>query len=378
MALRVAMIAGSLTQGGAEKQLLYMARALRNAGVSVHIYCLTEGEFHEPTLRREGFEFTFVGRLAHPAARLLVLLRACRRVRPHIIQSTHFFVNLYAALLGRACHAIGVGSIRNDGRFDMQANGRWGPWLLSAPEVLLANSWAARHHAVAAGISRDRVFVLPNVIDLAEFDDVRPRTADESGSDGPTAVAVCRLVPMKRLDRFIQALALARREVPSLRGVIVGDGPERGRLEDLARATDGLAGAITFAGRSDTVPALLRRADMLVLTSDHEGFPNVVLEAMSASLPVVATPAGDVGQVVVQGQTGFVVAFDDVRAMAEHMVRLALSPELRARLGRAGRARVEGHYTPDALGDRMLELYRSMAEVRRDDRARAALTVLRA
>jgi glycosyltransferase involved in cell wall biosynthesis len=215
--------------------------------------------------------------------------------------------------------------------------------------------------------------VLPNVIDLCEFDRERHSLEAPARDEEPTAIAVCRLVPMKRLDRFVHALARARQDVPSLKGIIVGDGPERAPLQALAKSIDGLNGSLRFVGRSDEVPTLMRRAHMLVLSSDHEGFPNVVLEAMSAALPVVATPAGDVTRVVTDGETGYVVPFGDIDAMAARMVRLATSPALRKRLGQAGRARVEQSYSFGPLGERLLAIYRSMAETQHHSRA---LTVL--
>jgi glycosyltransferase involved in cell wall biosynthesis len=371
--LRVAFVAGSLTQGGAEKQFLYMARALRDSGAEVDVYSLTRGEYYEAALIAEGIRPIWVGRWGPPPARLAALAPAILKRRPHIVQSTHFFGNLYAAMLGRLSGALGIGSIRNDAYFDMGANGRWGPWLLRMPQVLLANSWAAQHNAETMGVRADRIHVLPNVIDLGEFDrSGEDATSLPPRSEAPTAIAVCRLVAMKRLDRFIAALALARQDVPALRGLIVGDGPERGLLERLA-ADAGLNGGCTFVGRSDRVPRLLRQADMLVLSSEHEGFPNVVLEAMAARLPVVATPAGDVRRVVADGETGYVVPSDDVGAMAARMVRLATSPTLRHELGNAGRARVEQSYSFSALGGRLRSIYCSMASDRRDVRALAVL-----
>ena len=374
--VRVAMVAGSLTQGGAEKQLVYMAQALRAIGADVRIYSLTRGEFYEAALRDDGFAPIWVGRHRHPIARVLVMARAFRHYQPHIVQSTHFFANLYAALAGRLAGALPIGSIRNDGAFDIDANGRWGPWLLRVPPLLIANSAAAQRHAESIGTPRDKIHLVANVINLAEFDQRRD-TEETSRADTtePLAIAVCRLVAMKRLDRFIRAFAIARRQVPELRGLIVGDGPERASLEALAQSLNGGNARLTFAGRSDHVPGLLRRAQMLVHTSDHEGFPNAVLEAMSARLPVVATPAGDVNRVVVHGETGYVVPFDDVEAIAARMVELATSTTLRERMGAAGRARVEQSYSFGSLGERLLSTYRSMAESRGDYRA---LTVLRA
>ena len=110
------------------------------------------------------------------------------------------------------------------------------------------------------------------------------------------------------------------------------------------------------------MPALLGMADMLVLSSDYEGCPNVVLEAMAAHRPVVTTPAGDAGLVVEDGISGYVVPFDDVQAMASAMVRLAESPELGRKFGEAGRRRVEEDYSFDGLAGRLISAYEAIAE----------------
>jgi hypothetical protein len=100
--LRVALIAGTLGQGGAEKQLVYMARALPRAGVSVTVRCLASGEHHERELLERGFDVRPVAPGGSRAARLAALVRGLARERPHVVQGAHTYVNLYAALAGGA------------------------------------------------------------------------------------------------------------------------------------------------------------------------------------------------------------------------------------------------------------------------------------
>jgi glycosyltransferase involved in cell wall biosynthesis len=373
---RVALIAGGLALGGAEKQLVYMARALVDRGVALRCYSLTRGDAYEEAIRRAGAEPIWIGRRRTPAARLARLAYELARFRPHVVQAGHFFVNLYAALGASACGAVSVGALRNDAVFEMGEHGRWGPWLLRLPTVLVANSAAGCRNARTCGRTRDGVLLLPNVIDLSEFDAVRTGLDLRAESAGATlALAVGRLVAAKRFDRFLEALARARRDRPELQGVIVGDGPERGALEALA-AQIGLAGAgVRFLGARRDVPALLRQADMLVLCSDHEGFPNVLLEAMAARLPVITTPAGDARAVVLPGVTAYVVEPHDVEMLSVRMCELAAAPARRRAMGRAGRRRVESVFRPDLLADRLLEVYRT-AEERRGRRTSAGLRLL--
>jgi glycosyltransferase involved in cell wall biosynthesis len=360
--MRVAFVAGTLGQGGAEKQLVYMARALREAGVDVRVYCLTSGEYHEAALREAGIPVVWVGQRASFGRRLYTLTRELYRFRPHIVQSAHFYTNLYAGLSARLARSISIGAIRSDGLLEMRAWGRMGRLLLRAPHALIANSLAGRRNVERLGVPPGKLNVLPNVIDLARFDCLSAEEAAASPArDRIAVITVGRMIREKRFDRFIEALSLARREESMLEGVLVGDGPERASIERFAEAQGLLPDGLTLLGQRDDVPALLRQAQIMALTSDQEGFPNVLLEAMAARLPVIATPAGDAGIVVEDGVTGCVVDFEDVRGMAERMVCLAQSASLRRQLGEAGRRRVERDYSFTSLAPRLMNLYKEVA-----------------
>ncbi len=371
--LRVALIAGTLVQDGAEKQLVYMARALRAADVDVRIYCLTRGEFYERVLTALGMQPHWVGRFGNRFLRLLAVTAAMRRFRPHIVQAAHFFTNLYTTGSARLCNAVAIGCSRCDVFCEVADCQRWGAWSLHLPPALLVNSEAAKRNAASLQVNPAIVHVLANVIDVVDFDTHTELEAASGMDPHPVAIAIGRLAVQKRFDLFLAALAQARRAVPNLKGALVGDGPERPALEQSAAALGLLPDHLAFLGRRRDVPALLRRADMLVLSSGYEGFPNVVLEAMAARLPVITTPAGDSPMVVEDGITGYVVPFDGVRRMAECMVRLAESSNLRRQLGEAGRKRVELHYAPDGLAVRLLSIYENVARQQANHRVRSIL-----
>lgn len=373
--LRVALLAGTLGPGGAEKQLVYMARALAEAGVSVRVYCLTAGERYEQELCRRGLRPICVGGVGHPVLRLGALLRRLGGFRPHVVQSAHFFTNLYVAVAGRLLGCLALGAIRSDVDHEMQGNRFWGPWLLRCPTALITNSAAAFRNAQRRGVPPSALNVLENVIDLEEFDEEFDRQvfaadaapsigrAAERGCAGPVAAIVGRLVPAKRVDRFLTAVSIAQQALPELQGLVVGDGNQRAALEQLARTLPLRPGSIQFAGHCPQTAPWLRQAHMLVVSSDHEGFPNVVLEGMAARVPVITTPAGDAPVVVQDGVTGFVVPFDDVRAMAQRMVQLACAPALAREMGAAGRQIVEQRYGINGLAGRLLAIYRRHAEM---------------
>lgn len=383
--LRVAFIAGSLGQGGAEKQLLYLARELVKADVEVKVFSLTIGEHFESLFERAGAPVEWAGRYRLPL-RIADVSAMVRRFRPHIVQAGHFFTNLYAAAAARVCGGAEIGAIRNDTRFDMAECGHWGRALLRMPRTLIANSREAARNAQAAGADGSRVHVLTNVIDLPEFDRAarQPLRADGAahaqaqayahsydhaqGSGRayahvePIVISVSRLVDAKRLDRLLRAIARTRQAGVRLRGVIVGDGPARTGLESLARELGLMPDGVVFTGARTDVPRLLAGADMLALTSQHEGFPNVVMEAMAARLPVISTPAGDAASLVQDERTGYIVAFDDEDQLTARLTTLARSPSQRLAFGAAGRTLIEERYRVDTLVRRALRIYHHAAE----------------
>jgi glycosyltransferase involved in cell wall biosynthesis len=375
--LRIAFIAGTLGQGGAEKQLVYMIQALLQAGVNVHVYSLTRGEYYEPALLALGVQSHWIGRYSSPIARLIALIVSLWNFKPHVLQSAHFYTNLYVKMAAPIYGAVGIGSIRNDTNYEMKSNPFWGKLLLTKVDSLIANSHLALHNAAKLGVVREKVNYLPNAIDLSDFD----RQVDQLEStylgcaSRIVVVSVGRLVFAKRFDRFITALSVACKKAPELLGIIIGDGPERASLQAFMKQNGLSDENLIFLGQRDNVPAILRQADIFILTSDHEGFPNVLLEAMASSLPVITTPSGDSGYVVQDALTGFVVPFDDIDGLVTYMLRLAKSAQLRHKLGQAGRERVEQIYGTDRLAENLLSIYGQIAIQRHSRRLIKALSI---
>lgn len=357
--LRIALVAGTLAKGGAEKQLVYIATALKQSRHEVRVYCPTKDEFYQQALQQAGCACVWYGQHQNPLGRLSTLSRLLHKFQPHVVQATHFYTNLYVALYAKmARKTLAFGCLRNDAVSEVNANGRWGKWLIKSPPALIANSESAKSNSALFGIQPQHVHVLPNVIDLSGFDAQRENSVTEDFGTTPTVITVCRLVGAKRLDRFIAALELVNR-TRKVSGIIIGDGRRRDELKALARQ-HGLQGdTLQFMGWRDDVPSLLGQADCYVSCSDHEGFPNALLEAMSASVPAVGTPAGDVARVIEDGVTGFVVPFDDTEALAGRMLQLVDDADLRASMGAAARHRVATHYSPETLSDRLMSIYRA-------------------
>jgi glycosyltransferase involved in cell wall biosynthesis len=195
----------------------------------------------------------------------------------------------------------------------------------------------------------ERTVVIENAVDPTPF-----RRATRDG--GPLQiVSVGRLKAPKDFVTLVRAVAL----VEGVHLTVVGDGPDRPILERAVQ-TAGIGGRVDFAGESHDLPAVFESADVFVLSSRSEGMPVSVLEAMSASLPVVATGVGGVPEIVTDGVTGLVVPPGDPTALAFALGRLSSDAELRRRLGEHGRLRVEREFSLERFWDRHVTLYRSL------------------
>ena len=176
---------------------------------------------------------------------------------------------------------------------------------------------------------------------------------------------VGRLDPVKDQGTLVRAFAALCASHPEqaerLRLVIVGDGSTRAGLEQLARE-EGLAGRTWFAGARDDVPELMRALDVFVLPSLAEGISNTIMEAMATGLPVVATDVGGNAELVVEGQTGYLVPRDDPRAMATALARYLQQAEQLQRHGEASRARAESTFSLPVMVNRYREVYRQAIE----------------
>jgi colanic acid/amylovoran biosynthesis glycosyltransferase len=189
-------------------------------------------------------------------------------------------------------------------------------------------------------------------------------------------LTVARLIPLKGHALLLEAIAALREQGVALQAVFVGDGPERARLEALARSLGLDDEAVEFAGAfaHDELPSHYQRADIACLPTLAEGLPVVLMEAMAAGLPVVSTHVMGIPELVKDGVTGLLVAPGRVDELADSLARLAAEPALRARMGDAGRARVVGEFGLDAAAARLTELFEATVLVKTRGRPAPAPT----
>jgi glycosyltransferase involved in cell wall biosynthesis len=217
----------------------------------------------------------------------------------------------------------------------------------------------------ALGVPRTRCHVVPNGIEVARFAAVTPAP---SPGGARRLLCVARLAEQKGLDVLLRALPAVRAATGAVALTLLGDGPDRSRLQVLA-ADLGLAEVASFRGVVQDVRPFLAAAHAFVLPSRYEGIPLAILEAMAAGLPVVATAVEGNADLIRNGVDGLLVPRDDPAALAEALVRVLQDAELARRLGAEARRRAAAHYTVEAMVERTLRIYR---EVLAAPRAREA------
>ncbi len=364
----LALCITELEVGGAERCLVELATRLDRAKFAPAVYSLRPrptGDQAALVLRLEeaGVPVHFLNgrtRLAAPVV-LWKLTRLLRAQNPHIVQTFLFHANLLgtlaARLAGVRCVVTGI-RVAERGRI---WHLRWAKWMdrLVTRHVCVSQS-VADYSSVAGGLGAARLVVIPNGVDLERFRDMRP-CPHESLGVGPNRrliVFVGRLDAQKGPNLLIELAPQFLSRLPDHDLVLVGRGPLRESLE--ARSRQLAAGdRIHFTGWRADVPEILAAADLVVLPSQWEGMPNVLLEAMAAGKPVVATNvegmlealgAENSGQLVQRGSQG----------ISESIVTISSQAEVQSRLGGENRSIVEKNFTLQAVVALYARLYEAL------------------
>jgi glycosyltransferase involved in cell wall biosynthesis len=365
--MRVLFLARTLKMGGAERQLVALARGLRRSGHDIALAVFYAGGEFEEELRLDGIQVHDLAKRGRwdSVGFLVRLCRLVRRERPDIVHSYLDSPNLVAAAVKRIFPSLkvvwGIRSAMND--FGAQG------WLsassarlerLASPFIdgIITNSEAGRRRLLDAGFDCRHLAVIPNGIDCDRFrpDALgRERLREDWGvpAHDPVVGMVARLDPVKNHGNFLHAAAMASATRADIRFVCLGGGPSD-YLRNLQQLADrlGLTSRLTWLGERRVTQSDYSALDVAVLSSDDgEGFPNVLAEAMACGRPVVATDSGDARSIV--GDTGIIVPPRDPGALARGI--LALLERVRTstqELSLAARRRIEAQYSLDALVSR--------------------------
>ena len=294
------------------------------------------------------------------------LYRLFRRERPDIVH-THSWGTVCEGLL--AARLAGVPAVIHGEHGTLQTRAhqvraqRWA-WR-RVGRLLSVSSRLADRMAHEVGISRDRVTVIRNGVDLSRFAPASRANARRTLGLPQTAVvlgAVGRLVEVKDHPLLLEAMAPLASEGLRCTVVIAGDGPLRPLLERRIQEL-GLADTVRLLGHRPDIQNVFSALDVFVLPSRSEGMSNTILEAMASSLPVVATDVGGADEMVLNGETGVLVPPRNPAALTAALRDLAADTNRREAMGRAGRLRIERQFSLETMVNEYQQMYLSMVPV---------------
>lgn len=366
--MRILHVITTINRGGAENHLadLVCGQLDREAEVSV-AYLKGDGYWTE-RLVSAGCSVVPLGLRRYGEIRPIFKLgKLLREFQPDIVHAHMPPAELYSRLAMMAFDFSGsfVISKHNDERFSPGWGQRFvGRWVLSRAKRVIAISGAV-HRYVEANLrpQPDQVTTVHYGIDPAPYRAISPGIVSGVRAfwnvpDGAQVIGtVARFVPQKALHVLLEAYANYRASaVRDSRLVLVGRGPLEGDLKQLA-VTLGIENSVVWAGFREDIQAVMCAFDCFALTSKYEGFGLVLLEAMAAGRPVVATSVSAIPEVVVNGVTGILCPAGDVESIAEAFSRLA-EPVLQTALGEAGAFHVEKSFSINSMVGKTLEIYR--------------------
>lgn len=373
----VQMIDG-LGRGGAEALLTAYASEIERQGFDVRVVVLQnrDGNPEADRLRANGIsvELLPLDKLRR-IDQIRAALRRLRRMKPDIIHA-HLEASTLLAGIARIVLRVPVVStlhtLEYPERLDRASARLWvrNRVLANIYDRVICLSSAIEANARGHGLSRAPLISISNGIDIARFDRdvghapevIRAGLGIPDGSRLVISVAVLR--QPKGIDRLIRAVARVRETVPDLHLLIVGDGEEKSRLETLAHDL-GVSDSVTFSGFRNDVPDLLRAADLFALPTLWDALPTVLIEAMAAHLPIVASDVGGIPDMVRSETEGLLVPVDDVDALADAISRIMGDDGLRARMASAARQRAEAEFSlPTQIG-KLTALYRQLIKGQR-------------
>lgn len=356
----ILILLDALHQQGAETVAVRIATGLQRSDTFRPVVCATrKGGPLEARLERNRIPYLVLGRKRavelhrfRPLQRFLAEEEVCL-VHAHKIGS-----NFWASLLG------GVSKIPVIAHVHGQAESARNTWVdrfvaRSARKIIAVSEFERDRMTRREGIDPEKIAIIYNGVTSTDFvGDKDESLAGDLGLDlgAPLVGIVAALRPEKNHELFLRSAARVLRTRPDANFLVIGDGPRRPVLEEMARKL-GIETRLRFLGAVGEIPRYLSILDVGVLTSKREGLPMALLELQAAGIPVVATHVGGIPEVITDGENGYLVDPGDERGLAHRIEELLERRDRSRAMGRSGQQRVEMQFSETLMIQRVEDLY---------------------
>lgn len=359
--LRVCHVSLTLKTGGLERLLADIARHSDGERCQPEFLALSEVGRFADVIRETGCAVHTL-RPAGRIGQLRQMVRLFSSGHFDVVHTHNTYPHIHGSIAARLARVPIVVNTRHGQRaghgWKSRTQFRWASHLVD--RVIAVSDDAAALCVQADGLAKKKVCRIWNGIDIDDFQFCGP-------AQTPTAISVARLSAEKDFPTLLRAMSLAVQQIPDLQLILVGDGPERNKLEQLVQELR-LDHHVRLLGERTDVPLLLAQAGFFVTSSLTEGISLTLLEAMAVGLPVIATAVGGNSEIVDPPHTGRLVSAGDPAGLAAAMVDLCRQPQQWSGMGRAGRDRVEEHFEVRRMVTDYEQLYRDLLSARTSHR----------
>ena len=370
-AIKVAFVIDYLDVGGTEQQLLTLLQGMNFEQFKPYVITLKSGgrvadqiqELDIPVLSIFP-PSRFFPKVVNRSLQTLALALFLRIQHIQVIQNYLFTANIFGTIAAKMARVPVIcaserGVTNTDGE-DLESKRqifrKLAPWI----DVVFGNSKMVVEYLVnTVQIPHEKVRCIHNGIAWRKYQQASPyNLREELQIDESVKIIaiIARLIPRKNHLLLFRAAQLIREDYPNFRVVIIGDGTHRKTLQ-LQAEEMGLDPIIYFMGDRSNIAEILKSVDIVVQSSNSEGLPNVIMEAMSASKPVVATDAGGTGELVIHRETGFLIPCGDYKVMAARITSLLLNPTRMRHMGRCGKKHIQTYFSREHLVTTTQQLY---------------------
>jgi glycosyltransferase involved in cell wall biosynthesis len=368
---RVLHIISSGGMYGAEAVILNLSRTL-NAGSHRSILGVFSN-LSQPNLQlyeiatRQGIEAHLIPCHGQIDRTVLAAIRALALQTDATVIHAHGYkadIYVYLAMRGTRTPIVSTCHTWYDNDVMVRLYGALDRLVLRSFSGVVAVSSEVRQRLLDAGVREERIRLIRNGIDLRPFAASHSDPSPHLPTNLPLTVGlVGRLSHEKGVDLFFRAAKGVLAELPLTQFVVVGDGPDRAKLEALIQEL-GIAKNASLLGRNEDMPSFYASLDLLVSSSRQEGLPMALLEGMASGLPLIATGVGAVPTVVQDSRTGILIPAEDIERLSAAILTLLRDPALRSSYGAAARNLIEQEYSAERMTAEYLQLYYDAAQSR--------------
>jgi glycosyltransferase involved in cell wall biosynthesis len=350
--MKIVYIAGTLNSGGAERELINQIKALNKLQHKVFVITLGRNDQLENEIVTIIPKLYHLGDNQNRIIRAIKIINTLNYIKPDIVHSQHFYTNLYALLSTYLLNIKSIGSIQSNLINELNSNGIFGIPSFKYMNYITANSQLAITNLVKYGYPTKKVYYLPNGIDTSSFLIKKNKQTNKK----VIIVSIGRLVPAKRFDKLLKIVKGIKNNRYSFEVWIVGDGELRNHLIQLNKQLS-LEKIVKFIGIRQDISNILKQADIFILTSDYEGMPNVIQEAMASNLPIISSCVGGIPALISHGVNGYLINPDNIEDFIYFTNKLINNKKLRRTMGKLNRKKIEDNFSLDKLGERLDYIY---------------------